>query len=69
MVATSANGQPAAAAYRRDDGGGYRAFAIVVLTTTTKGIARITLFADAGLFERFGLPPTQPAAWRAQPPA
>jgi RNA polymerase sigma-70 factor (ECF subfamily) len=69
MVATSANGQPAAAAYRRDDGGDYRAFAIVVLTTTTTGIARITLFADAGLFPRFGLPPTQPAGWRAQPPA
>jgi RNA polymerase sigma-70 factor, ECF subfamily len=66
MVATSANGQPAAAAYRRDDDGGYSAFAIVVLTTATTGIARITLFVDAGLFPRFGLPLAQ--ASRADEP-
>jgi RNA polymerase sigma-70 factor, ECF subfamily len=66
MVATSANGQPAAAAYRRDDKGGYSAFAIVILTTTAIGIARITLFADAGPFPRFGLPLSQP--FRAHEP-
>jgi len=66
MVATSANGQPAAAAYRRDDDGGYSAFAIVVLTATATGIARITLFVDAGLFPRFGLPLSQ--ASRAHEP-
>jgi RNA polymerase sigma-70 factor (ECF subfamily) len=61
MVPTDANGQPGAAVYHREEDGGYSAFAIVVLTATTEGIARITLFADTGLFARFGLPPTQPA--------
>jgi RNA polymerase sigma-70 factor (ECF subfamily) len=57
MLATRANGQPAAAAYRCDDDGVQRAFALVVLTTTAGGIARIALFDDPGLFATFGFPP------------
>jgi RNA polymerase sigma-70 factor (ECF subfamily) len=56
MVPTAANGQPAAGAYLRDDGGSYRAQGIAVLTVTPAGIARIVLFGDPGLFDRFGLP-------------
>jgi RNA polymerase sigma-70 factor, ECF subfamily len=55
MLPTVANGQPAAAAYRREGSGGYRAFALVVLTTTSHGIARIALFSDPGVFDRFEL--------------
>jgi RNA polymerase sigma-70 factor (ECF subfamily) len=60
MVPIVANGQPGAAAYHRAPDGTYGAFAIVVLTVATNGIAKITLFGDPGLFERFGLPATQP---------
>jgi RNA polymerase sigma-70 factor, ECF subfamily len=45
MLATSANGQPAAAAYTRDQHGDYQPYGIVVLTVTSAGIRR-----------RFGLP-------------
>jgi len=61
LVATSANGQPAAAGYHRDAGGGYQAHALTVLTMTAAGISRIDTFLDAGLFPRFGLPPYLPA--------
>ncbi|GGN77812.1 RNA polymerase sigma factor [Streptomyces albiflavescens] len=57
MVATAANGQPAAAAYRRGDDGAHHAYGIVVLTAAGTGIARITVFADPALFTAFGLPP------------
>jgi RNA polymerase sigma-70 factor (ECF subfamily) len=67
MLATRANGQPAAAAYRRDDHGIHRAFALVVLTTTTAGIARIALFDDPGLFATFGFPTTAPESLRPAP--
>ena len=68
MVPTAANGQPAAAAYqrsandanRRGADGTYRAFGIVVLTASATGIARIVVFGDPALLDRFGLPPT----WR-----
>ena len=65
MTPTRANGQPAAAAYWRGEDGAYEPFAIVVLTTTATGISRITLFADADLFTRFGLPQTSPTASRS----
>jgi len=58
LIATAANGQPAAGAYRRGGDGTYEAFAIVVLTTTTTGIARIALFNDPALFAMFGLAPS-----------
>jgi len=56
MVPTAANGQPAAGAYLRGDDGSYRARGIAVLTVTPAGIARIVLFGDPGLLDRFGLP-------------
>jgi hypothetical protein len=33
-----------------------------VLTVTARGIARIVVFPDPGLFASFGLPPEFPAA-------
>jgi RNA polymerase sigma-70 factor (ECF subfamily) len=62
MIATTANGQPAAAAYRRGRDGAHPAYAIVVLTATAAGIGRIVVFGDPGLFARFGLPLAHPAA-------
>jgi len=67
MVPTTANGQPAAAAYRRGGDGAYQAYGVVVLTTTSTAIARITVFADPGLFARFGLPRVHPDAAPATP--
>lgn len=57
MIATSANGQPAAAAYLRGPDGTHLAFGIAVLTVTRTGIARIVVFGDPGLVTRFGFPP------------
>jgi RNA polymerase sigma-70 factor (ECF subfamily) len=57
MVPTIANGQPAAAAYHLGPDGRHHAYGIVVLTATASGIARIVVFADPGLFGRFGFPP------------
>ncbi len=62
MVATTANGQPAAAGYHRARSGGYQAHALTVLTVTTAGIARIDTFLDPGLFPAFGLPGHLPAS-------
>src|SRR5580692_4490824 len=56
MIATSANGQPAAAAYLRGDDGAHLAFGIAVLTVTPTGIARIVVFGDPGLVTKFGFP-------------
>jgi RNA polymerase sigma-70 factor (ECF subfamily) len=57
MTPIVANGQPGAAAYRRAGDGSYEPFAIVVLTVATDGIARITLFSDTRLFDRYGSRP------------
>ncbi|MEU4221301.1 RNA polymerase subunit sigma-70 [Actinoplanes sp. NPDC026623] len=57
MLATSANGQPAAAAYTRDGHGGHRAYGICVLTVTGAGIRRISSFGDPGLVATFGFGP------------
>jgi RNA polymerase sigma-70 factor (ECF subfamily) len=54
MLATSANGQPAAAAYTRDLHGSYQPYGICVLTVTSSGINRISSFADPGLVTVFG---------------
>jgi RNA polymerase sigma-70 factor, ECF subfamily len=48
MVATSANGQPAAAAYHRGE-----PFGVAVLTITQTGITRIVVFGDPGLVPLF----------------
>jgi RNA polymerase sigma-70 factor (ECF subfamily) len=62
MLATSANGQPAAAAYRRDEGGNYQPYGICVLTVAATGIRRISSFGDPGLLAVFGFSRTRPAA-------
>ncbi|GAA0576035.1 sigma-70 family RNA polymerase sigma factor [Paractinoplanes ferrugineus] len=54
MLATSANGQPAAAAYRRDERGDYQPYGICVLTVTDDGIRRISSFGDPDLVAFFG---------------
>lgn len=57
MIATTANGQPAAAVYNRNASGTLRANGIVVLTPTTTGISRVTAFHhDPGLVAMFGYP-------------
>lgn len=56
MTPIIANGQPGAAAYLRGGDGRHHAYGLGILTTTTAGIARISVFGDAGLVERFGLP-------------
>jgi RNA polymerase sigma-70 factor (ECF subfamily) len=54
MLATSANGQPAAAAYIRDRHGDYQPYGICVLTVTSQGISRVSSFGDPGLVTVFG---------------
>jgi RNA polymerase sigma-70 factor (ECF subfamily) len=57
MLATSANGQPAAAAYTRDQHGTYQPYGICVLTVSGAGIRRISSFGDPGLLTLFGFGP------------
>ena len=65
MLATSANGQPAAAAYTRDQHGNYQPYGICVLTVTSTdtktgtgtGIRRISSFGDPALVTVFGFRP------------
>jgi RNA polymerase sigma-70 factor, ECF subfamily len=54
MLATSANGQPAAAAYMRDSAGNYQPYGICVLTVSDAGIRRISSFGDPSLVTVFG---------------
>jgi RNA polymerase sigma-70 factor (ECF subfamily) len=58
MLATRANGQPAAVCYTGGSSGGYQAYGVVVLTVTVDGISRIVSFGDASLVPAFGFPPT-----------
>jgi RNA polymerase sigma-70 factor, ECF subfamily len=67
MLATSANGQPAAAAYIRDQDGNYRPYGICVLTVTDAGIRRISSFGDPGLVAMFGFRPDLAQASEAAP--
>ena len=57
MLATSANGQPAAAVYTRDEHGTYQPYGICVLTVTEAGIRRISSFGDPRLVAAFGFGP------------
>lgn len=57
MLATSANGQPAAAAYTRDQHGTYQPYGICVLTVTSAGIRRVRSFGEPGLVALFGFGP------------
>ena len=67
MLATSANGQPAAAAYTRDQHGNYRPYGICVLTVTDAGIRRISSFGDPRLVTLFGFRPDIAQARDAEP--
>ncbi|WP_227996013.1 sigma-70 family RNA polymerase sigma factor [Glycomyces albidus] len=60
-IATESNGQPAIAPYLHVGDGIYRGVGIGVLTATGTGIARVTVFADAVLLGRSGLPASLPA--------
>jgi RNA polymerase sigma-70 factor (ECF subfamily) len=59
LVPTAANGQPAFGIYVRGHGGVHRAHALQVLTIANRGIARIDLFHNPGLFASFDLPVMQ----------
>jgi RNA polymerase sigma-70 factor (ECF subfamily) len=67
MLATSANGQPAAAAYVRDHDGSYQPYGICVLTVTDAGILRITSFGDPSLVPVFGFRRDMARAKDAEP--
>jgi RNA polymerase sigma-70 factor (ECF subfamily) len=54
MLATTANGQPAAATYSRDRDGRLQPYGICVLTATSEGIRRVTSFGDPALMRVFG---------------
>ncbi|WP_067691076.1 sigma-70 family RNA polymerase sigma factor [Nocardia jejuensis] len=58
MIATTANGQPAAAVYHRGSDGVLRASGIVVLGVTATGVSRVVEFQDSTLVATFGLPDT-----------
>jgi RNA polymerase sigma-70 factor (ECF subfamily) len=60
MLATSANGQPAAAVYARDQQGNYQPYGVCVLTVTDAGIRRISSFGEPGLVTLFGFEPHTP---------
>jgi RNA polymerase sigma-70 factor (ECF subfamily) len=56
MIATTANGQPAAAVYNRDADGVLRAHGIVVLAPTATGVSSVVEFHDPALVVMFGFP-------------
>ena len=57
MLATRANGQPAAAAYTRGRHGNYQSYGICVLTVTDQGVRQVRSFGDPSLVTLFGFPP------------
>lgn len=57
MVATTANGQPAAVVYHREADGVLHADGVVVLAPTATGVSRVVKFADPALVPAFGFPP------------
>jgi RNA polymerase sigma-70 factor (ECF subfamily) len=67
MLATSANGQPAAAVYTRDQRGNYQPYGICVLTVTGAGIRRISSFGDPRLVTVFGFRPDMTQAKDVEP--
>ncbi|HET9959171.1 MAG TPA: RNA polymerase subunit sigma-70 [Polyangiaceae bacterium] len=58
MLATRANGQPAAALYRRDENGALRSYGVVVLAPTPAGVSRVIAFHDPALNRLFGFQDT-----------
>jgi RNA polymerase sigma-70 factor, ECF subfamily len=67
MLATSANGQPAAVTYRRDQDGNYQPYGICVLTVTSAGISHVSSFGDPKLVSVFGFRPDMAPARDAEP--
>ena len=57
MLATGANGQPAAAVYTRDADGQLQSYGVCVLTVTDRGISQVTSLGNPGLLAVFGFPP------------
>jgi RNA polymerase sigma-70 factor, ECF subfamily len=62
MLATSANGYPAAAAYTLRENGVVAPHSIQVLEIRGGAIAHLHVFLDPGLYPTFGLPTTFPVA-------
>jgi len=56
MIATGANGQPAAVVYHRDAAAVLRADGVVVLTATATGVSAVVKFHDPALVTTFGFP-------------
>jgi RNA polymerase sigma-70 factor (TIGR02960 family) len=56
MIATTANGQPAAVVYHRNASGALRADGAVVLAPTATGVSRVIKFHDPALVATFGYP-------------
>jgi RNA polymerase sigma-70 factor, ECF subfamily len=57
MIATTANGQPAAVIYNRDADGALRANGVVVLAPTATGVSRVVAFHhEPALVAMFGFP-------------
>jgi RNA polymerase sigma-70 factor (ECF subfamily) len=56
MIATTANGQPAAVVYHRDTDGALRADGVVVLAPTATGVSQVVKFHDPALVATFGFP-------------
>ena len=62
MIATTANGQPAAVVYHRDADGALRAHGIVVLAATATGVSRVIEFHDPALVVMFGFSGSRPCS-------
>jgi RNA polymerase sigma-70 factor, ECF subfamily len=62
MLATSANGYPAAASYTLRENGAWAPHSIQVLEIRGDAIAHIHAFLDPSLYRTFGLPTTLPVA-------
>lgn len=58
MLATTANGQPAAALYRRDANHVLQSYGVVVLAPTATGVSRVIAFHDPALVRLFGFQET-----------
>jgi RNA polymerase sigma-70 factor (TIGR02960 family) len=56
MIATTANGQPAAVVYHLDAEGTLQADGVVVLAPTATGVSRVIKFHDPALVATFGFP-------------
>ncbi|MFJ3338919.1 RNA polymerase subunit sigma-70 [Streptomyces sp. NPDC086766] len=56
MIATAANGQPAAVVYHREADGALRADGVVVLAPTAAGVSHVIKFHDPALAATFGFP-------------